>query len=657
MRISVAAALPRTLVAIGLAVALGAAAGCTSPHRSLTLVPTLAPCPGAATVNTVRVTAQGDFPPEATLTAAASPTAMAELALPRATRVVAVEGFGPTGLAAFGRTAPLSLDGAGARLGVAYGPPDGLCATANMNQPRGGHRATRLASGAVLVTGGFDGALGVSLRELYLPSGDAASPAASFRALPDPLPLQAVLLHAVAPLGDGGALVCGGVSAASDGAPSGIAYAGATRYGADGRQVGQPRLLVGGPRAGHSATALSDGRVLIAGGCADFDGGSCRAGATLASTEIYDPKSDTFAGGPPLLRPRWDHDAIVRGDGTVLLVGGRSEGGAALPAEVVDPDELRSFDAGLVNGRAAPLATGGVLVAGGVVAPDSGAALWLSPSEAPLPLPPLGDPRRAPTLTPLDDGGVLIAGGGDGALFVYDGRGGVSALAARFSRRAHAAAALADGTVLLAGGVDGAGATTAAAALYFRSPLSAWASLPPLTLDGPADPYLPRRPDRAVASAGRLLVGAPAATSDGRPAELALVAGMQVADFSFDLLAGRRGSAAGALVVGWQSEAAYDFVVVEPGRAVELWSVSSPRVGQSVSAPVAGCRGATLADGALPDDDHAPVHLDWRGGTLTLLAAGQPLLRCRPSPPLARGRVGVAALRGTVAFDNLALTR
>ncbi|MGZ3408572.1 MAG: hypothetical protein ACXVAN_19110, partial [Polyangia bacterium] len=135
-----------------MALAAVLAPGCSAPHRTLTLVPTPLACT-AATVNTVRVTAQGDFPPEATLTAAASPSTAATLALPRTTRDVVVEGFGPTGLAAFGRTPTLALDGTpGGPLGVAYGPPDDVCATGTMQMARAGHHATTLAGGAVLVT-------------------------------------------------------------------------------------------------------------------------------------------------------------------------------------------------------------------------------------------------------------------------------------------------------------------------------------------------------------------------------------------------------------------------------------------------------------------------------------------------------------------------
>ena len=639
------------VAATGVAVAIGL--GCSAPHRTLALAPTLPGCAATTTVNTVRVTAQGDFPPQATLTAAASPSSPVRLALPRATRDLAVEGFGPTGLTAFGRTPTLSLDSEpSGQLGVAYGPPDGVCATGAMQVARAAHRATTLADGTVLITGGVDLSDGPAQPvELYDPR------TASFRLTGATIDRRAVLLHAAVALGDGGALVSGGAGSDGNGAPSGIAFAGATRFDGQGALLGNARLLVGGARAGHSATVLGDGRVLLAGGCAELDSGGCRAGATLASTEIYDPKADRFTAGPPLARARHGHDAVLRGDGSVLLVGGRGEGGGALPAEMVDPDEPRSFDAGLASGAALGLPTGSVLVVGGTAAPDGAVSLWLSPQEAPLPLPALPEPRRAPTLTLLDDGAVLIAGGGAATLALYDGRAAVSLVAAApFSVRDQAAARLADGTVLLSGGSDAGGTPTAGAVVYFHSPLSPWASLPPLTLDAASDPYLPRRPDRAAAGGGQLEVAAAAASGDGRPAELALVAGMQVADFTFDLLGGRRGAAGAALILGWQSEAAYAFVVVEPGRVVELWAVSSPRRGQSLATPIAGCQGQPLPDGALPDGDLAALQVSWRAGTLVVGVAGVTLLRCRP-PALPRGGVGVGALHGTVVFDNLALTR
>src|SRR5439155_15166734 len=127
---------------------------------------------------------------------------------------------------------------------------------------------------------------------------------------------------------------------------------------------------------------------------------------------------------------------------------------------------------------------------------------------------------------------------------------------------------LGDGTVLLTGGSDAAGTPSADAALYIRSPLSPFANLPPLTLDGPGG-YLPRRPDRAAATAGQLVITPASASADSRPVEFALVAGMTLGDFTFELFAGRRGDGGGVVLFGWRSEASYDLVIVDPGRPVE----------------------------------------------------------------------------------------
>ncbi len=68
-------------------------------------------------------------------------------------------------------------------------------------------------------------------------------------------------------------------------------------------------------RAYHTATALDDGRVLLAGGQID--------GRELASSEIFDPKTSTFVPGPALHEPRAFHAAVKVGPDTVALIGGR----------------------------------------------------------------------------------------------------------------------------------------------------------------------------------------------------------------------------------------------------------------------------------------------------------------------------------------------
>jgi hypothetical protein len=642
-----------------MAIALVAACGCSPRLEQLTLVPALPRCPLVAPVNELQLTALGDFAAQSSLVAAATPTTRATLGLPPDTRAVALAGFGPPGLVAFGRSAPLSLDALGSELAIAYGPPDGLCATANLGHARAGHRATSLSSGAVLLSGGVDGkGAAVTALERYLPSGDEAAPAARFVDVGDAIDFGAVLGHAVARLPGGGVLISGGAASAGTLPPAafGAAFPGATRHGADGRLDGPPRLLGHGVgRAFHSATALPDGRVLLAGGCADFDAGGCRM--LLGSTTLYDPAADRFTDGPPLLYPRYGHDAVLLGDGSLLLVGGVGAT-AGLPAEVLDPTEARGFVAGTARGRAALLPTGAVLIAGGDVAPASSAGLWLSSAEGELALAPLGDARVGATLTPLQDGTALLAGGttpGNSApLYLYNGHGAMEPLSAALARRAHSATLIDDGTVLLAGGLDDGGAVSATAAVYFRSPLGPYSNLPPLTLASASEPYLPRRPDRVSVASGQLVIDAAAAAQGGRPSELVLVGGMQLNDVAVDVLAGRRGPAAAALVIAWQSDAAYAFVTLDPGQPVTLSRVASARPGQTLASPIAGCVGAVLDDSELPDGGTSAAHVSFRDGVFEVTST-RPLVRCTPN--LGRGAIGLGALRGAVAFSNLTITR
>jgi uncharacterized protein (TIGR03437 family) len=64
-------------------------------------------------------------------------------------------------------------------------------------------------------------------------------------------------------------------------------------------------------RAGHAATLLPDGTVLIAG-----------AGFDATTVEIYEPDTGTFTETSHMISPRPAHTATLLGDGTVLIAGG-----------------------------------------------------------------------------------------------------------------------------------------------------------------------------------------------------------------------------------------------------------------------------------------------------------------------------------------------
>jgi len=220
--------------------------------------------------------------------------------------------------------------------------------------------------------------------------------------------------HSATRLSDGRVLVVGG-SANDDGR----LLASAELYDpATGRWVATGSM--GSARGNHTATLLRDGTVLVAGGAADLDGH-----LVLDTAERYDPASGAWSATRSLPEPRSGHTATLLADGRVLLVGGvgrfvdPTRSVARASADTYDPGSGRwTSAAGLSRARfghtASLLADGRVLVAGG--SPGFGTALasvevFNARTGRWSPGTPLLGGRYWHTATGLADGGILLVGG------------------------------------------------------------------------------------------------------------------------------------------------------------------------------------------------------------------------------------------------------
>lgn len=168
----------------------------------------------------------------------------------------------------------------------------------------------------------------------------------------------------------------------------------------------------------HTATLLADGTVLITGGNV-FNGYPTWLTPT-ALAEIYVPRSGTFVSTGPMAIGRSGHTASLLPDGRVLIVGGGPAGGPT--AEIYDPNS-KTFSAvpGLNEARvghtATVLASGRVLIAGGQTGEQNDstvlqtAELFDPNTNSFRTVGELNSPRTGHTATLLADGKVLIAGG------------------------------------------------------------------------------------------------------------------------------------------------------------------------------------------------------------------------------------------------------
>jgi hypothetical protein len=348
-------------------------------------------------------------------------------------------------------------------------------ATGSMTLGHERHTATLLANGKVLVAGGEE------IRPIANVGGDLYDPASgtwSGVALQIPR-----VRHSATPLSDGRVLIVGGDHGEQFQANP---YNSAEIYDpATGTSTATGNLLTA--RAGHTATLLPNGKVLVAGG--QITG--TMYPAPTASAELFDPATGSFVSTNNMLSPHFGASAFLLANGKVLVVAGNGQ--SPPTAELYDPATqiwsatgplAEAYSTSLSQMSATLLADGKVLLTGG------SAALAGTPNVVVLATCELYDPatnvwtatgslnfaRGVHTATLLANGRVLVAGGVDSTQLpissaeIYDPTAGTWSLSASLPGplSLHTATLLMNGQVLVAGG-DGNTPTTvgtAAALLY-----------------------------------------------------------------------------------------------------------------------------------------------------------------------------------------------
>lgn len=196
-----------------------------------------------------------------------------------------------------------------------------------MSVPRAGHTSTALASGDVLLVGGYsgEGQAPLATAELYVAATGSFVPAGQMSLGRGG--------HMATTLPDGGVLVVGGSIGRRTISET------AETWDPTERSF-EEAAAMSIPRAAGTATALADGSVLVV-------GGESMPGLGVDSTESYEQRTDVWSSGPSLTESRFKHAAIALADGSVLVVGGTADDQVLLPGiERYDGNSFRSRDDG-----------------------------------------------------------------------------------------------------------------------------------------------------------------------------------------------------------------------------------------------------------------------------------------------------------------------
>ncbi|MFC5830968.1 DUF6603 domain-containing protein [Nonomuraea insulae] len=290
-----------------------------------------------------------------------------------------------------------------------------------MTAARRGHTTTRLVDGRVLVAGGLDaGGRALGSAEVFDPAAGTWTPA------PAPM-ITPRHGHTATLLPKGRVLIAGGTGARGEQEPGSLTSAEIFDPATRTWTAAEPMTDA---RTGHQTVPLQDGKVLVTGG--SLLTGGTRADA-LAYCEFYDPNTGLWIPTGSLAIPRAGHQATLLPDGRVLVTGGEA---VVAPDGTLDPHSLDGaelYDPKTRKWtRAAPMPDGGrtrhralftagaVLVIGGTGGPEHtaghrSALAYILKSGTWTAVGALNLGRADSGIVQLADNRVLTAGGITGA--------------------------------------------------------------------------------------------------------------------------------------------------------------------------------------------------------------------------------------------------
>ena len=195
--------------------------------------------------------------------------------------------------------------------------------TGAMKTARSGHTATTLKDGRVLVVGGRGQYPndGLASAEIYDPKTGLFTETGSMK-----VPRQN---HVAALLPDGRVLIVGGEAGVVATNLIEVYDPESGKFSSAGTM---PAAL-----SGVSATTLADGRVLIAGGRPAANDDEALTSNAVAGAYLYDPATGKLSPTGPMTAARERHTATLLTDGRVLVAGGWNVSGQVTSAELYQP--------------------------------------------------------------------------------------------------------------------------------------------------------------------------------------------------------------------------------------------------------------------------------------------------------------------------------